>query len=295
MSTITSRLRTTTRRAGRQAVDRAKQFLDPTPPPNRPASPDARLRDVFSWVRSQGVGGRYPQYVWSTLLAARTAHNLDIPAIAVAEFGVAGGNGLVALESAAGAAEDFYGIRIECFGFDSATGLPAPEDYRDVPHQLREGDFRMDEPALRARLHRSELVLGLVQETVPRFLEAAHPPLGFASIDLDYYSSTVHALRLLDAPPKRLLPRVVFYFDDLHGWMYSEINGEAAAIADFNTAHEHRKLAEVKALHYDLPKTEHDLPWPEQIYIAHILDHSEYGTPERGEKHPTEHHVRLRD
>ena len=191
--------------------------------------------------------------------------------------------------------EDFYGIRIECFGFDSATGLPAPEDYRDVPHQLREGDFRMDEPALRARLRRSELVLGLVQDTVPRFVESAHPPLGFASIDLDYYSSTVHALQLLDASPDRLLPRVVFYFDDLHGWMYSDINGEAAAVADFNAAHEQRKIVEVRALRYDLPKSEHDLPWHEQIYIAHILDHPEYGTPERGEQHPTEHHVRLKD
>ncbi len=281
------------RKMVRRTVDRARRLIDDAPAPARPGR-DGRLRDTFAWARAQGAGGRYPQYVWSTLLAARTASNLGLPAISVMEFGVAGGNGLVALESAADIAEDLFGVKIERFGFDSACGLPAPQDYRDVPAHLREGDFKMDEAALRARLDRAELVLGLVDETVAPFIAGEHPPIGFVSIDLDYYSSTMHALRILDAPSAKLLPRPVFYFDDLYGWLYCELNGEAAAINDFNATHEQRKLAQVKALRYDLPRSEANLPWHEQIYLAHILDHEHYNTPERGAAHPTEHHVKLR-
>ena len=55
----------------------------------------------------------------------------------------------------------------------------------------------MDVDKLRRRLHRAQLVLGTVEETVPTFLATYKPPpIAFVSIDLDLYSSTVQALRL---------------------------------------------------------------------------------------------------
>jgi hypothetical protein len=291
MPQVRSKIRQTIGRAER----RARRFLADPSPPKRPDPWSENLRDMFAWARSTGAGGRYPQYTWGTLLAARTARNLRIDEISVMEFGVAGGNGLLALESAADVAEDLLGVRIQVFGFDSAAGLPEPQDYRDVPYRLRGGDFRMNEPELRSRLQRSELVLGYVDQTIDRFVGEAHPPAGFVSIDLDYYSSTMDALRLLDAPTKGLVPRVVFYFDDLNGYLYSDINGERAAIGDFNAAHEYRKLSPVRALRYDLPQSEAHLAWHEQLYIAHILDHELYSAPEIVDRpHPSQAHTKLR-
>jgi hypothetical protein len=42
-------------------------------------------------------------------------------------------------------------------------------------------------------------------------------PIGFIAFDLDYYSSTMSALKVLDAEYKYLLPRVACYFDDIVG------------------------------------------------------------------------------
>ena len=52
-------------------------------------------------------------------------------------------------------------------------------------------------------------MLGNAVETVPKFLEATDiPAIGFISFDLDYYSSTAAALKVLDGPPRTRLPRV---------------------------------------------------------------------------------------
>jgi hypothetical protein len=267
-------------------VTRVRSLLEEPPPP-RPVPGCDDLREIFAWERRRGTARGYPQYLWSTLLAARTASALRVEAISVIEFGVAGGNGLVALESAADAAEEFFDVRIEPFGFDTAAGLPPPRDYRDVPFGLRAGDFRMEEAALRTRLRRAQLLVGLVSDTVSEFVAASHPPVGFVSVDLDYYSSTVDALTLFDAGPAALLPRIACYFDDIAGVLYCGINGEEAAINDFNSSHSRRKIAPVRGLHFELPRSETNLPWPEQIYLAHILDHHAYCEPERTTTEPS--------
>jgi NCAIR mutase (PurE)-related protein len=73
---------------------------------------------MFAWSRAR-VGR--PQYSWSVLQAARSAANLGIERITVIEFGVAGGNGLLALERAAIAAESLLPVKIDVVGFDTAT------------------------------------------------------------------------------------------------------------------------------------------------------------------------------
>jgi hypothetical protein len=257
----------------RLAGQRREQVIDAPPP----STTDVTV--TFRWCLEQGVSSR-PQYLWGTLLAARIAHGLGLERISVIEFGVAGGNGLLALERAADAASRLVGLEIEVYGFDIGSGFPTSDDYRDLPQLIVPGWFAMDEPALRARLKCAELVLGPVADTVPEFIRRGHAPVGFIAFDLDTYTGTMSAFALLDQAPERLLPRITCYFDDLFGYAWNDFNGERAAIADFNRAHERRKFGKIHGLRYSLPPSEQPLPWHEQMYIAHLFDHPEYSAPE---------------
>jgi hypothetical protein len=235
------------------------------------------LSSMFRWCLTRGLDAR-PHYLWGSLLAAHTAKALGYPAFSAVEFGVAGGNGLLALERTASAAGKLLGVGAEVFGFDTGTGMPPPVDHRDVPWVIPEGAFELDEPALRARLTSAQLVLGPVAETVPEWLRSKGAPLAFAAFDLDYYSSTVDAFAVFEANASRLVPRVVCYFDDVFGLGWSEFAGERAAITDFNAAHQQRKIGKIHGLRYDLPETQQSLAWHEQMYLAHLFDHPDYGT-----------------
>jgi hypothetical protein len=210
----------------------------------------------------------------------RSARSLGIRAISVLEFGVAGGNGLLALENAASAATSVSGVQIQVVGFDTGAGMPPPEDHRDVPWGVRPGLFAMDPDALRARLKSARLMLGPVNETVPAWVAEGGAPVGFVSCDLDYYSSTRDALQLFDAGSELLLPRIPCYFDDVLGYGWSDFNGELAAIAEFNESHPRRKIGKVYGLRYSLPPSEFNLAWPEKIYVAHLFDHERYAAVE---------------
>ena len=261
-------------------MNRFSRWLAGAPADSEVRPPDPR--DVNAMFEAAMVDrrGHRPQYVWSTLRAARTAHDLGHDAVSVVEFGVAGGNGLLALEQAAEAAARFVGVDVHVFGFDTATGMPEPVDDRDLPYLIRAGFFPMDEPALRARLQRGQLVLGPVADTVGTWRAAGHPPLGFAAFDLDYYSSTVAALRLLAEGSDHLLPRVVCYFDDILGFAWSDFNGARAAIHEFNDGHQRRKLGALHGLRFSLPPSEFTASWPEKMFLAHLFDHPRYREPE---------------
>ncbi len=210
----------------------------------------------------------------------RVARALSPPSIAAIELGVAGGNGLLALERAAAAASVLSGVDVAVYGFDTGDGMPAPVDCRDVPWLNEPGWYELDEEALRARLTRAQLVLGPVAETAPRFVRSSHPPIGFLAFDLGYYSSTVDALGLLDAPAQPLRPRVSCFFDDIFGYAMSGIAGARAAIADRGAARERRPIAKIHGLRYSLPRSQDPLLWHEQMYLAHVLDHPDYAAPE---------------
>jgi hypothetical protein len=175
----------------------------------------ALVGEEFARIQASDLPVR-PNYTWCVLHAASVASRTGVPEISVLEFGVAGGNGLVALEAVAAEAERVLSVGVRVYGFDTGEGLPPPRDHRDAPFLMEGGDFPMDQDALRARLERAELVLGEVCSTVPTFLESGPPPIGFISFDLDYYSSTCDALRLLDGDAEAFLPRVLCYFDDVH-------------------------------------------------------------------------------
>src|SRR5580698_8172310 len=73
-----------------------------------------------------------PHYAYGVYQAADLAKRLKLPAVSVVEFGVAGGRGLLELERLAEVIGPHFGVRISVIGFDNATGLPTPTDYRDL-------------------------------------------------------------------------------------------------------------------------------------------------------------------
>jgi hypothetical protein len=159
-----------------------------------------------------------PHYGYGVHQAALLARKLGVPRISAIEFGVAGGEGLLALERHAELARKDTGVEVVTYGFDTGMGLPPPEDVRDVPYLFEAGDYVMEVDWLRQRLNGSKLVLGDVAQTVGGFCERENPPpIGFISLDLDFHSSTLAALRIFQADHRYFLPRVVCYVDDMVG------------------------------------------------------------------------------
>jgi len=215
-----------------------------------------------------------PNYLSGVLLAAEQAHEEGIAAISAVEFGVAGGNGLVALQEEAEAVERETGVQIRVFGFDNGPG-GLPEfigDYRDHPDAWQPGDYPMDEAKLRARLAaRTTLILGNVRETVPAFVrDADAPPIGFISVDLDLYSSTTLALRILTLPGRRLLRRTFLYFDDIDQVFTHRFAGELLAIDEFNKANSSIKIDRLRGFNVNRPFPEK--PYLRMMYVAHDLE-----------------------
>src|SRR4051794_31905515 len=75
-----------------------------------------------------------PSYAYGIYSAANMAQCLELSHISVIEFGVAGGNGLLAMERIAQQVGKYFGIEISVYGFDSGQGMPEPIDYRDLPY-----------------------------------------------------------------------------------------------------------------------------------------------------------------
>jgi hypothetical protein len=217
-----------------------------------------------------------PHYAWGVVQGLGIAQALGVGQVSVAEFGVAGGSGLVSLEQIAVRAEAVFGVKVDVFGFDAGTGLPDLVDYRDSPNLFKAGTFPMDESRLRQRLTRTELILGDVASTIPSFIQSAPSPLAFVSFDLDLYSSTSEALKVFDAPSEALLPRVYCYFDDTIGHTHSEFAGALLAISEYNESHQSRKIAQIRGLSRFVSKQFSSEYWTESFYLLHTFDHPKY-------------------
>ena len=220
-----------------------------------------------------------PHYAYCILNAARLALRLGQNRISLIEFGVAGGNGLLAAERLSKAISDHLGGRItfEIYGFDTGEGMPEVQDYRDLPYWFQRQQYAMDFEKLRGELATAKLVIGNVEDTVTTFFETHDPtPIGAMFFDLDYYSSTMSAFKIFDERhfDRYFLPRLFLYMDDVIGQefeMYGEFNGPLAAIKDFNTQHENAKIH----LNQNL-LSRSDVFYRYQIYYAHLLSHRDY-------------------
>jgi hypothetical protein len=224
------------------------------------------------------IGIVRPNYFYCVEQGAKLAKRLGHERISVIEFGVAGGNGLIALERHAKQIGKNVGIAIDVYGFDLAEGLPAPDDYRDLPYVWQKGFFRMDYQKLSEKLSGAQLVIGDVRETSKTFFEKYNPaPIAAVMFDLDYYSSTKAAFTLFEGHEKYMLPRIYTYFDDIIGSnieMHGDFMGELLAIKEFNEQHEHGKFCPV----YALICRKLTACWFYQIRVLHLFKHKDYNT-----------------
>lgn len=243
-------------------------------------------RLIYPWINSlmirilRETPGVREKYLWGSLHGAHLAKSIGIDSVSLIEFGVAGGNGLIALERIGTAVEQQLGVKAAVYGFDTGTGLPPPTDVRDCPNLFTEGQYPMDVERLRSRLSSAELVLGPVRDTIGAFLDSRPAPVAFVSFDLDLYTSTRDAFRLLEADTSLLLPRVHCFFDDIIGFTYSEWNGERLAIAEFNAKHEQRKISPLYGLQHFVPGHFANDIWVDTYFLAHVFDHALYGAPD---------------
>lgn len=219
-----------------------------------------------------------PHYAYCMLGAARLASRLGIDRISAVEFGVAGGNGIKFMCDFAKEVRRTTGVRIDCYGFDTGAGMPAPRGPKDLPYWFKSEQYKMDVSSLRAKVPDAHLILGEIGETLDGFAAREQlAPIGVIMNDVDYYSSTKASFELLKQAhrhPGSFLPRIFMYFDDIIGSeveMYGPFNGQLAAIADFNAEQDECRIHLNQNL---LPQTH--LPFRYQIYYAHLLEHPDY-------------------
>lgn len=214
------------------------------------------------------------QYAFSLLYAANVAKVRGYHSITVLEFGVAAGAGLLNLCYLARRTADATGVKIHVVGFDRGGGMPPPVDYRDIPEIFREGDFPMDVAKLQASLpSHCKLMIGEISDTVANFISTlpADEPIGFISLDVDYYSSTVSALNVLKGDSDKYLPIVLLYLDDIGFDSTNPWNGELLAVNEFNAEQPMRKIAPFTLLRSK--RIFKNPQWIDQIYAAHVHDH----------------------
>jgi hypothetical protein len=124
--------------------------------------------------------------------------------------------------------------------------------------------------SLRAKLApRTTLIIGDIADTIERFHEAYKPsPIGFMSIDVDLYSSTVAAFRTLDLCP--ILRHVAIYCDDIELALCHRWAGELLAIDEFNDKHANLKIDRWRGVRNGRPFPE--TPWINRMFICHDLE-----------------------
>ena len=169
------------------------------------------------------------------------------------------------------------GVEFRLVGFDSGEGMPPPTDYRDHPELYKEGWFPMDREALMRSLPaNAEVRIGPVGETIGPFVEhelGADAPLGFAALDVDFYSSSIEALRLFDGARDAYLPFVTVYVDDLALQTHTRYAGELLAMREFNDDHELRKLDWDWNLRHT--RVFKQAEWLAHMFKLHVFDHPE--------------------
>lgn len=224
------------------------------------------------------------EHAYGLLKAARAAATQRLRAVTVLEFGVASGAGLMNIAHVAERLTRETGVRFTIYGFDTGVGMPLPRDYRDHPEYYQAGDFRMDARVLRRALpSNAHLVLGELTDTVPDFVRGVSEdePIGFVSVDVDYYHSTVDALRVFEGPPEKYLPLVPVYFDDTSLENHNSWCGELLAIREFNDRNDTRKIEYHR--HFADWRIFRNAAWIRQMYFLHVLDH-----PARAVRQPSE-------
>ncbi|HLT52688.1 MAG TPA: hypothetical protein VKZ97_02295 [Flavobacteriaceae bacterium] len=216
-----------------------------------------------------------PQYAHGILSAAEYAKEQGFKTITVIEFGVANGGGLMNMIAIAEKVTKSTGIKVNIYGFDTGKGMPAPTDFRDHPEYYNTGDFPMNKALLEANIKgKATILYGNIKDSLIKFIETldTESPIGFVSVDVDYYSSTKEVLDLFKANPEYFLPLTNVYFDDIFMPHHNEKCGELLAIKEFNHEMPLRQLEH----HYFFVNQRifKNANWIKQFYYLHVLDHN---------------------
>lgn len=213
-------------------------------------------------------------YAYGVLLAAEEAKRMGLSRVSIVELGVWFGGGLKSLCEICGFLQKTIGMNFDIYGFDTGAGLPEMIDYRDHPELWDSGTMKMpDFDVLATELPSNcRLIIGDVTETIPEFIKndcTPESPIGFVSLDVDLYSSSLSGLKVFDADAECLLPTVMMWEDDSYSnVLQNSFCGEALAIKEFNDAHELRKI-DKKVVRTNRESQ----PWHHSFYFAHIFDH----------------------
>jgi hypothetical protein len=214
-------------------------------------------------------------HAYGILRAADLAKAAGLDSVCVLEFGVAAGAGMMNLCLIAQKVSALTGVDVKIFGFDTGKGMPAPRDYRDHPDFYQEGDFPADLQALKRLLPANgQLVLGELAVTVPQFLQqhaSAKCPIGYVVLDVDYYSSTVEALKLFEGNPQFYLPTTAIYVDDIQFVGHNPFAGELLAINEFNAQHQFRKICFYEFL--ECSRIFRRAEWIKHMFTLQVMDH----------------------
>ncbi len=214
-------------------------------------------------------------FAYGLLMATETAKQYGYKSIAVAEFGVFNGRGLRMMAAMAERLSRQSDIEIKIYGFDTGTGQTPPKDWRDIPHIMSEGEFEMSGlEALRLELKgKAELVINDIGK-IGELSNVIDPtvPMGFASVDVDLYSSTKATLELLaTAETMALLPQVNLYIrDSFTRLYYSRFVAMLRAVEDFNQNSETRKIDIDRSISNWYGKVK---PWHASMHVMHTLDY----------------------
>lgn len=227
------------------------------------------------------------QNAFSLYKAAEFAQWTGLKSITAIEFGVASGDGLLNICRIAEKVTQETGVHFNIFGFDTPTGMPAPRDYRDLPALFQEGCF---DPVDREKLlmllpDNAKLIVGNIEETIPKFLEtiSEESPIGFVSIDVDYYWSAKICLNVLLDKPEKYLPVSLVYLDDISASLSNPWVGELLAVNEFNIENENRKISPYTFLRSK--RIFKQTQWIDRIFVLHVLDH-EWRSVETKSKSP---------
>ena len=214
-----------------------------------------------------------PHYDTILLESCKEAKKLGINNVSVFELGVAGGNGIIALEKYKKSIEKYLKIKIDIYGFDTGEGMPETNLKEDLVFVFKPGQFKIDKNLIAKKI-KSKIFYGDIKNTVNDFIKLNPSKISCIFFDLDYYSSTKSFLNQINSLKKYLLPRVLCYFDDLHvpEKYISNINGVPLAINEFNSLNSNCKLGSsvdhILDFKFPLAKS--------LVYVLHDFDNIDY-------------------
>jgi hypothetical protein len=158
--------------------------------------------------------------------------------------------------------------------------MPEPIDFRDHPEKYKGGDFPPLKLSENNLPKKTKIFYGDIKDTVHLIKNelGENNAIGFVSIDVDYYSSTISCLESLKLESSFYLPNTIMYFDDVNNPDHNEFCGQLLAIREFNEKNLYRKISKMTQLrNWRYFK---NALWLEQMYFLHVLDH-EFRDPKK--------------